>query len=241
MDEQTTLFALGIGAVSVGVVHTLMGPDHYLPFVALSKCRKWSLAKTVLITFFCGLAHTLSSVLIGCVGMFIGVSTGVLEKIEGGRGDLVKWILLAFALAYVIYGLKRGLTWNKVHRHADGTVHSHGGGAAAHSHGLFGHSHSRDVSNDANFWIIFLIFAFGPCEALIPMVVEPASRGDWWGVLFISVVFSAATIATMLVMVCSLLLGISGFKVSGDFFPRWGSAITGLVICSCAALMFWGL
>ena len=234
MDAQTTVLALAAISVFAGVSHTLAGPDHYLPFVALSKCRNWSLPKTIVITLLCGLAHTASSVLIGCVGMFIGVSAGLIDKIEGGRGDIVKWLLLAFALAYIIYGLKRGLTWNKVHRHDDGTVHSH-------SHGLFGHSHSRDVSNDANFWIVFIIFAFGPCEALIPLVVEPASRSDWFGVFFISVVFSVATIATMLVMVCSFLLGIGKLNLSGEFFPRWGSAITGLVICSCAALMFCGL
>ena len=29
-------------AVSIGFVHTLVGPDHYLPFVAMSAARNWS-------------------------------------------------------------------------------------------------------------------------------------------------------------------------------------------------------
>ena len=232
-SEQTIILVLMLTAAQIGVLHTLIGPDHYLPFVALAKCRNWSYIKTLFITFVCGLAHTLSSVIIGAIGIFIGASAGVLEEIEGSRADIVKWLLLGFALAYVIYGLKRALGKDYLHSHADGTVHSH--------RGLFGHSHSHKLSNDANFWLMFLIFAFGPCEALIPMVMEPASRADWGGVIAIFIVFSAATIFTMLAMVSLLTFGLGKFNFPVEFFKRWGSALTGLVILVCSILMFVGL
>ncbi len=232
-SEQTTVLVLMLTAAQIGVLHTLIGPDHYLPFVALAKCRNWNLAKTLLITFFCGLAHTLSSVIIGAVGIIIGASAGLLENIEGSRADIVKWLLLGFALAYIVYGIKRGLSSGYVHSHEDGTIHSHCG--------LFGHSHSHKISNDTNFWLMFLIFAFGPCEALIPMVMEPASRMDWGGVISIFVVFSSATIFTMMAMVVILLLGVGKIHFPTQFFQRWGSAITGVVILICSILMFIGL
>ncbi|GAG00740.1 unnamed protein product, partial [marine sediment metagenome] len=40
------LIALYITAASIGFIHTVFGPDHYLPFVVMSKARKWSLGKT---------------------------------------------------------------------------------------------------------------------------------------------------------------------------------------------------
>ena len=44
------LTLLLVTAASIGVVHTLLGPDHYLPFVAMAKARGWSLARTLRIT-----------------------------------------------------------------------------------------------------------------------------------------------------------------------------------------------
>ena len=33
-------------ASTIGFIHTLIGPDHYLPFIVLSKARNWSTKKT---------------------------------------------------------------------------------------------------------------------------------------------------------------------------------------------------
>ena len=234
MAEQTTLIALVSTAAALGVFHTLIGPDHYLPFVALSRNKNWSIFKTLLITFGCGLAHTMSSVLIGCVGIFIGYSAGVLEEIEGGRADIVKWLLLGFAVAYILYGIKRAMACevDGVHQHEGGVIHSHGG--------FVNHTHNAPITSDASFWAIFIIFALGPCEILIPLVVEPAARGDWLGVWSISLVFSVATISTMLVLVGSLVLGIKKINLPTSFFSRWSAVITGVVILGCALFMFAG-
>lgn len=54
---QTELNILLATAASLGVVHTALGPDHYLPFIALSKSRNWSVFKTARVTALCGLGH----------------------------------------------------------------------------------------------------------------------------------------------------------------------------------------
>ncbi|HEX7375587.1 MAG TPA: hypothetical protein VF278_00670, partial [Pirellulales bacterium] len=56
------LGALSLAALSIGFLHTLFGPDHYIPFVAMSRVGGWSRSKTLLITLLCGLAHVGSSV-----------------------------------------------------------------------------------------------------------------------------------------------------------------------------------
>ena len=50
-----TLSALWITAFLTAVVHTITGPDHYLPFIAIAKSKNYSLKKTMLWTFVCGL------------------------------------------------------------------------------------------------------------------------------------------------------------------------------------------
>ena len=48
--NQQAMFLL-FSALSIGLIHTLLGPDHYVPFVVLAKNNKWSIVKTVFITF----------------------------------------------------------------------------------------------------------------------------------------------------------------------------------------------
>ena len=55
---------LVLTAASLGFVHTVLGPDHYLPFTVLAKARKWSISKTAVITCLCGAGHVLSSVVL---------------------------------------------------------------------------------------------------------------------------------------------------------------------------------
>ena len=37
-------------AAFLGFFHTLLGPDHYLPFIVMGKARQWSMARTTWIT-----------------------------------------------------------------------------------------------------------------------------------------------------------------------------------------------
>ena len=59
------LFALIATALWLGFFHTLVGPDHYLPFVALQRARDWSMTRTLVIAAACGIGHVASSILVG--------------------------------------------------------------------------------------------------------------------------------------------------------------------------------
>ena len=45
MNESIAL--LSATAISIGFVHTILGPDHYLPFIVLSEAKKWTLRKRI--------------------------------------------------------------------------------------------------------------------------------------------------------------------------------------------------
>ena len=55
---EASIWALVISAVSISFIHTASGPDHYLPFIVLSKSKQWSKAKTVFLTIVCGCSAT---------------------------------------------------------------------------------------------------------------------------------------------------------------------------------------
>ncbi|HUU37383.1 MAG TPA: hypothetical protein VMW46_04160 [Candidatus Desulfaltia sp.] len=106
---EKDIWVLAGTAATLGFVHTVIGPDHYLPFIVISRARRWSLTKTLLISFFCGLGHVLSSVVLGFVGIALGIAVARLEGVESARGNLAAWLLISFGFAYFVWGLWRAL------------------------------------------------------------------------------------------------------------------------------------
>ncbi len=53
--------ALLVTAATIGFLHTLLGPDHYLPFVAMARAGGCSLRKTELVTIHCGTGNVQGS------------------------------------------------------------------------------------------------------------------------------------------------------------------------------------
>ncbi len=233
------LMALYITAASIGFIHTIFGPNHYLPFIVMGRARKWSFAKTSLITFLCGLGHILSSVILGIVGIIFGIAVMKLEAFEAVRGNLAGWVLLSFGFAYFIWGLHRALR-NRPHRH----LHIHGDlsdHAHMHAHtGEHAHVHERQAETNITPWILFTIFVLGPCEPLIPILMYPAAKQSITGLVWVTAIFGATTILTMLGIVMIASLGIN-FVPLGRL-QRYSHALAGAAIFLCgAAIQFVGL
>ena len=56
LDQGLTLSMVSAAAF-IGFSHTLLGADHYLPFVTLARAQKWSWRRTLLTVTACGIAH----------------------------------------------------------------------------------------------------------------------------------------------------------------------------------------
>jgi len=233
------LSVLLLAAVSIGFFHTLFGPDHYLPFIVLAKSGNWSLSKTALITFLCGLGHVLSSVILGLLGVALGIAVNKLEAFESVRGNLAAWALIAFGLVYFIYGVRKAVR-NKPHQHrhphSDGTSHEH---IHVHSKEHL-HIHEKEQNKKITPWILFIIFFFGPCEPLIPLLMYPAARGSLGDLALVTAAFGIVTISTMLSIVLISSFGISFLPVSK--LERYSHAIAGAAVLLCGlSIQFLGL
>ncbi|MGE0610170.1 MAG: hypothetical protein AB7O62_23970 [Pirellulales bacterium] len=271
---------LCLGAFGTGMLHTAIGPDHYVPFVAMSRVGGWSMPKTLLVTTLCGIGHVASSVLLGLAGMMFGsllfrgdASPDKLAAIEADRGDLAGWLLVAFGLMYLTWGVWRAIRnqpHSHPHVHPDGTVHSH-----EHVHqGDHLHVHATEPAPPAAInlegrageggrssqpspvsaaaaptkprgrltpWVLFTIFLFGPCEPLIPLMMVPTIQGHPWGVAVVTLLFSLATILTMLTAVSLLCLGVGVFQNWGARFERFGHALAGAAVLACGLAIKVGL
>ena len=228
MDSLSVLLFTAAGT---GFIHALFGPDHYLPFIFIAKARKWSLKKTLFTTFYCGLGHLASSIIIAFAGIALGYGISQLENklepVDSIRGNIAGWVFFLFGLSYMIWGIIRAVK-NKPFAH----LHSHGGGELhIHKH-QHGGDHSHDESKSGRLltpWVLFIIFVFGPCEILIPQVMLPAAHLNSGGIIAIITLFSIATISTMCAAVA---IGYYGFKVLPTAkIDRYMHAIAGATIC----------
>jgi len=235
--------ALLATAATIGVVHTLLGPDHYLPFVALSRSRGWSLPRTWAVTAVCGVGHVLGSFALGALGIAFGWALSGLVEIESLRGELAGWALLAVGIAYLAWGVRQGIRNRPhahVHAHEDGTVHLHG----HNHHGAHAHPHDQLAGRGVlrrwlGPWTLFVVFVLGPCEPLIPVLMFPAAKGSAWGVAAVATVFAFATIATMLGVVTVATLGLA--RLPGRSFERWSHALAGAALAACGVAVTLGL
>lgn len=236
---NTELLILLGAAASIGLVHTLLGPDHYLPFIMMSKARGWTLTRTLAVTAACGIGHVASSVGIGFAGIAFGIALGKLEAIETVRGELAGWALIAFGLVYAIWGLRRAYRKREhTHTHVLGKL---AGFTHAHPHDpSHPHDHEQGGKSSITPWVLFAIFVLGPCEPLIPLLIYPAAENSIAGVAAVTLVFGIATIGTMVATVAAVSLGFRA--VSFGRLERFTHAIAGSTIAlSGLAINFLGL
>ncbi len=237
--NDTTLSALLCLAAFTGVVHTLLGPDHYVPFVAMARARGWSLAKTLWVTMACGVGHVLGSLLIGGIGIAAGLAVGGLDGFESSRSQIAAWLMLGFGSAYTVWGIQRAIR-NKphshVHSHPDGTVHSH-----KHTHvGGHAHAHVRpEHPKSITPWVLFTIFVFGACEPLIPQLMYPAAQGSWFGLALVVIVFGLTTLCTMTAAVYVGYFGLARLSLAP--LERYAHATAGLAVTACGSAIMLGL
>jgi nickel/cobalt exporter len=235
---DTEISALALTAAFLGFFHTIIGPDHYLPFVMMSWARRWSWVKTTVITILCGFGHIASSVVLGLIGVWLGLVLKNLTAVESFRGAIAAWLLIGFGLVYFVWGLRRAYrNWPHEHRHFHDKDlrHTH-----EHSHDQeHAHVHNNHSRVSIAPWALFVVFVFGPCEVLIPTLMYPAAKSSWFGVIIVTSVFGAATIATMVGTVLLVRAGVNFIRLS--VVERFAHAIAGATIFLCGLAIQFGL
>lgn len=236
---QHEIWMLSITAASIGFFHTLLGPDHYLPFIMMSRSGQWALPKTMMVTLLCGIGHVASSVALGFVGIAMGMAVSRVEALEGYRGDWAAWGLILFGGGYFLWGVWQAIR-NKSHCH----LHVHGDSIPhvdVHFHQeMQQHNHNESQVKKYTPWILFTIFVLGPCEPLIPILMYPAALKSISGLVFVTLVFAIVTIGTMMAVV--LIGTASVHKLKGVRLERYMHAVSGAMILLCGvAIRFLGL
>jgi len=236
MTSELTILAAT--AASIGFVHTITGPDHYLPFIVIGRARGWKLRRTLLTAAVCGVGHVAGSVVLGMLGIGLGLAVGRMEIIEGMRGDIAAWLLISFGLIYAAWGTRQAIRnrpHTHHHAHADGTTHAH------HHQHHDEHTHVHDQKGGSiTPWALFVIFVLGPCEPLIPILMYPAAQANLGGLVLVTLIFGVVTVSTMVAMVYLAERGVALLPLKK--MERYAHMLAGLAIFSSGvAIRFLGL
>jgi len=219
-------------AFFIAITHTILGIDHYLPFVVLSKANAWPMRKSMILVLLCGIGHVLSSVLLGLFGIGLSQSLSFLVNIESIRGTLATDFMIGFGLIYTAWALNN-LYRNKPHTHrinGETITHDH-----HHESAVSDHHEAHPTKSLNTIWGLFILFVLGPCEPLIPLLMFPAATENAVAFIGVTLVFSVTTILTMTALT---YIGIKGLtKVSFNGLEKYTHALAGTAITLCGILI----
>ena len=214
---MTPVLVIALTAAAVGALHSV-APDHWVPFAALARARRWSPAHTARITILCGLGHVTVSAILGIAALVTGLKA--VHAIGIRLEAHATLLLMAFGTIYMVWGLWRSFRRDPLavmhHRH-----HHHAHGHNDHDHGL-------------TEWSLFALFSLDPCVAVIPMIVA-ASAGGWGAVGAVVVAYELATIAAMIVLVGIAAAGVRTIRFA--FLDRYGDAVAGGLILTTGGVL----
>ncbi|MCM2322596.1 MAG: hypothetical protein NDJ90_04990, partial [Oligoflexia bacterium] len=158
-------------------------------------------------------------------------------RLHESRGSLTAWLLMGVGAAYLLWSLLKLFRQKRhvhFHLHDGDTAHAH-----VHDHGRLIHMHVHPKARLTP-WVLFAIFVFGPCESLIPLMLSGFALGGAPAMFWVALLFSGATVMTIILSVAALLAGIR--KVSLRFLERYAGAAAGFSLILCgAAIRFLGL
>jgi len=194
-------WALTAAAASVGALHSV-APDHWVPFAALARARRWSAWRTARITLACGLGHVTVSAALGLLALLLGLQA---LRIWGARLESVAGLLLmAFGLAYAVWGLRRAV-------------------------GARLHAHSHQVDSSATAWTLFLLFCADPCVAVMPILFAAAPLGAGPATAVV-LVYEVATLGAMLPLVLLSRAGAS--RLTWHWLDHYAHGAAGGIIAA---------
>jgi len=155
----------------LSVLHALI-PNHWLPVLAISKKENWSLSQTTSVTFMTGLAHALSTVLIGVTIGVVGIKLS--STVEQFTGYIAPAVLTCLGLFY---------------------IYQH------HRHKHF-HLHAQPVERGKSRVIISLAIAmfFSPCFEIEAYFLLAGTKG-WWMILLLASLYTIVTVSGMVLWV----------------------------------------
>ena len=199
LAEPVLLSLLGGGFVAA-FLHAAL-PTHWLPFVLVGRAQRWSVARVMTAVVTAGLAHILSTAVVGSLIVAAGLALN--RWVEGLLPHLSAALLFLFGAFYLARAsLKRPVT---------------AGGPATELA-------EPAVSDKAAFWGLVLMMAVTPGEVLLPIYLSSATEGVG-ALALLTLTFAAGTVLGITLLAALATAGYSILRL--ERWARYEGAILG--------------
>jgi len=196
-----------IGSLLISLLHAVI-PNHWLPVLAIGKKEGWTLGETTRITFIAGMAHVVSTVIIG---ILLGLISGELSNnIEHFSHIVAPSILILIGLYFV-----------KQH----------------YSHHHF-HLEKKQLEKKTKSSIILALVTamfLSPCMEIEAYFLLAGERG-WPMMAAVATMYSVITITGMLLWIRIVYKGM--VKLNWHKWEHNAGIITGVVLIATGVISF---
>ncbi len=206
------MYQIFIGSLILSTIHALI-PNHWLPLIAVGKTEKWTHAQTLWATVITGVAHTLSTIIIGIVVGLIGYKLAT--KYAVISETIAPAILIGLGLVYIF----RDFRSNHHHSHDMKPLVTEPG-----------QKRSRWIAILTSLSIAMFLT---PCIEIEAYYFQAGTIG-WIGIFIVSVVYLLTTVVIMLLLVYLGMKGVKTFK--SHFLEHHEKGITGAVLIALGIL-----
>ena len=226
-----TAYLLFLSSCSTAIIHALI-PDHWLPFVLMSRAERWSDRRAAALTGLAGSLHVLVTLLAGALTILVGSATvqDLARRTGHSLGSLIGLLLVIFGVSY---GLFRHLREARVHAAAgpgaaragdppDGHVHAHG------------HLLERWFHGALTAGTLVVVIGISPCALLVPILFAASAVGAG-ALLAAALGFALCTIGTMVGVTLVAARGMR--RLDLPFFTRYGDLISGALVSAVGLLL----
>jgi len=205
------MYQIFAGSFVLSLIHALI-PNHWLPLIAIGKTENWSKERTLWATVITGVAHTLSTIIIGVIIGLVGYKLA--DNYEFVSSKVAPAILIGLGLIYLLMDRK---------------------GSHAHAHH---ESVKGKEKTGKSTWIAILIslsiaMFLTPCIEIEAYYFQAGTIG-WIGIFIVSAVYLIITLLVMLILVYLGMKGISTFN--SHFLEHHEKGVTGMVLITLGLL-----
>jgi len=207
--EHSVLLSLLGGGFVAAFLHAAL-PTHWLPFVLVGRAQRWSGGRTLLAVTAAGLAHIVTTALLG--GLIVAAGLALDQWIQGLLPHLSAVLLFLFGAFYLTRAtLKRPAAVGPALAEAEPAV-----------------------SDRAALLGLVAMMALSPGEVLLPIYLSASSEGIA-ALGLLSLMFAAGTVLGMAVFTALARAGASILRL--ERWARYEGAVLGLALITLGLLV----
>ncbi len=194
-----------IGSILLSLLHAVI-PSHWLPIISIGKKDNWTIQEVTQVTFLSGLAHALSTIIIGVILGLLGLQLS--QKIQYFTHFIAPTTLIVLGMFFIY----------QHHRHKHFHLHQ---------------TSKPSLSKPKLIMALVVAMFLSPCLEIEAYFLMAGTKG-WWAVAIIASLYLFISVTGMVVWVRLAYKGIlklnwHSLEHKAGIITGWTLIITGII------------